>query len=98
MKEYHSISNLDILKGKIESIDRAERDYKKYSIYLQAVHRDGIPSHIIRKKIPIINSKINSIVGKIANFKVPKRLIVVPELPRNAMGKVQKNILRQTYS
>jgi len=63
-------SNLDILKGKIESIDRAERDYKKYSIYLQAVHRDGIPSHIIRKKIPIINSKINSIVGKIANFKV----------------------------
>lgn len=63
-------SNLEILKNKIESIDRAEIDYKKYSIYLQAVHRDGIPSHIIRKKIPIINSKINSIVGKIANFKV----------------------------
>jgi len=63
-------SNLEILKNKIESIDKAERDYKKYSIYLQAVHRDGIPSHIIRKKIPIINSKINSIVGKIANFKV----------------------------
>ena len=63
-------NTLESLKNKIESIDKAERDYKKYSIYLQAVHRDGIPSHIIRKKIPIINSKINSIVGKIANFKV----------------------------
>jgi malonyl-CoA/methylmalonyl-CoA synthetase len=41
---------------------------------------------------------IAELKGKIANFKVPKRLIVVPELPRNAMGKVQKNILRQTYS
>ncbi len=41
---------------------------------------------------------IAELKGKIANFKVPKRLIVVPELPRNAMGKVQKNILRQTYA
>jgi malonyl-CoA/methylmalonyl-CoA synthetase len=36
--------------------------------------------------------------GKIANFKVPKKIIIVSELPRNAMGKVQKNILRQTYA
>jgi malonyl-CoA/methylmalonyl-CoA synthetase len=32
--------------------------------------------------------------GRIAGFKVPKRIVVVPELPRNAMGKVQKNLLR----
>ena len=36
--------------------------------------------------------------ASIANFKVPKHLFVVPDLPRNAMGKVQKNILRQEYS
>jgi malonyl-CoA/methylmalonyl-CoA synthetase len=36
--------------------------------------------------------------GMIANFKVPKRLHVADELPRNTMGKVQKNVLRQTYS
>jgi malonyl-CoA/methylmalonyl-CoA synthetase len=30
----------------------------------------------------------------LANFKVPKHCYVVPELPRNAMGKVQKNVLR----
>ena len=34
---------------------------------------------------------------KIANFKVPKRLFVEPELPRNAMGKVQKNLLRERH-
>ncbi|MDO9158203.1 MAG: AMP-binding protein, partial [Burkholderiaceae bacterium] len=33
----------------------------------------------------------------LANFKVPKRCFVVPELPRNAMGKVQKNVLRDHY-
>ena len=33
----------------------------------------------------------------LANFKVPKRCVVVAELPRNAMGKVQKNLLREKY-
>ncbi len=32
--------------------------------------------------------------AKLANFKIPKRCFVVPELPRNTMGKVQKNLLR----
>jgi len=34
---------------------------------------------------------------KIANFKVPKRVFFVEELPRNTMGKVQKNLLRQEF-
>ena len=34
---------------------------------------------------------------KIANFKVPKRVFVEPDLPRNAMGKVQKNVLRERH-
>jgi malonyl-CoA/methylmalonyl-CoA synthetase len=32
-----------------------------------------------------------------ANFKAPKRVFLVDELPRNTMGKVQKNQLRETY-
>jgi malonyl-CoA/methylmalonyl-CoA synthetase len=32
--------------------------------------------------------------GRLANFKVPKRIVIVNELPRNTMGKVQKNQLR----
>ncbi|MDE2080211.1 MAG: malonyl-CoA synthase [Burkholderiales bacterium] len=35
--------------------------------------------------------------ARIAGFKVPKRLLLLPELPRNAMGKVQKNLLREQY-
>jgi malonyl-CoA/methylmalonyl-CoA synthetase len=34
----------------------------------------------------------------IAAFKVPKRVHVVAELPRNAMGKVQKNVLRERFA
>ena len=40
---------------------------------------------------------IAALRGKIAGFKVPKRLFVDNELPRNAMGKVQKNLLRQRH-
>ena len=35
--------------------------------------------------------------GRLAKFKLPKRVIFVDELPRNAMGKVQKAALRETY-
>ena len=35
---------------------------------------------------------------RLANFKVPKRVFLVDELPRNTMGKVQKNVLRDRYS
>ncbi|MCX7065013.1 MAG: malonyl-CoA synthase, partial [Proteobacteria bacterium] len=35
--------------------------------------------------------------ARLASFKVPKRVIFVAALPRNAMGKVQKKLLRETY-
>jgi malonyl-CoA/methylmalonyl-CoA synthetase len=35
---------------------------------------------------------------RFANFKVPKRVYFVDDLPRNAMGKVQKNVLRERYA
>ena len=35
--------------------------------------------------------------GRIAHFKVPKAIFIAPELPRNAMGKVQKNRLREQH-
>jgi malonyl-CoA/methylmalonyl-CoA synthetase len=34
---------------------------------------------------------------KLANLKVPKRVYFVDELPRNTMGKVQKNVLRERF-
>jgi malonyl-CoA/methylmalonyl-CoA synthetase len=41
---------------------------------------------------------LGALDGRLAKFKMPKRVIFVEELPRNAMGKVQKNILRDTYA
>jgi malonyl-CoA/methylmalonyl-CoA synthetase len=35
---------------------------------------------------------------RLARYKVPKRVLVVADLPRNAMGKVQKNLLRRQYA
>jgi malonyl-CoA/methylmalonyl-CoA synthetase len=40
---------------------------------------------------------VAALKSQIANFKVPKRAFVVADLPRNAMGKVQKNLLRDTH-
>jgi malonyl-CoA/methylmalonyl-CoA synthetase len=42
-------------------------------------------------------SILDALKATLANFKIPKRCVVVPELPRNAMGKVQKNRLRAQY-
>ena len=39
---------------------------------------------------------ITTLKKDIAGFKVPKQVIFIDELPRNAMGKVQKNVLRET--
>jgi malonyl-CoA/methylmalonyl-CoA synthetase len=41
---------------------------------------------------------IAAIKDQLAAFKVPKRVFFVDELPRNAMGKVQKNALRERFA
>ena len=40
---------------------------------------------------------IDALKRRIAGFKVPKQVIVNPQLPRNAMGKVQKALLREQH-
>jgi malonyl-CoA/methylmalonyl-CoA synthetase len=39
-----------------------------------------------------------ALTDKLARFKQPKQVLNVSELPRNTMGKVQKNVLRDRYS
>ena len=41
---------------------------------------------------------IAALKPKLANFKIPKRVMFVDDLPRNTMGKVQKNLLRESYA
>ncbi|MFG5777900.1 malonyl-CoA synthase [Comamonas sp. J-3] len=46
---------------------------------------------------PDADGIISTLKNQLANFKIPKRCFVVAELPRNTMGKVQKNLLRAQY-
>jgi malonyl-CoA/methylmalonyl-CoA synthetase len=39
---------------------------------------------------------IRALKIKLASYKCPKQVFIVDALPRNAMGKVQKNVLRAT--
>ena len=50
------------------------------------------PKQVLTEQVLIARLKEN-----IANFKVPKNVYFLNELPRNAMGKVQKNVLRALY-
>jgi malonyl-CoA/methylmalonyl-CoA synthetase len=47
--------------------------------------------------LPPEHEIIAELSTQLARFKVPKRVITLPELPRNAMGKVQKAELRKRY-
>jgi malonyl-CoA/methylmalonyl-CoA synthetase len=40
---------------------------------------------------------LGALDGRLAKYKLPKRVLFVPDLPRNTMGKVLKNELRKTY-
>ena len=61
---------------------------------------EGVTAVVVCDKSARVDeaSVLKALDGRLAKFKMPKRVIVVDELPRNAMGKVQKNILRDTYS
>ncbi len=47
---------------------------------------------------PDPDAVMGALQDKIARFKQPKRIFLLEELPRNAMGKVQKNALREQFS
>ena len=46
---------------------------------------------------PDLDRVMQTIRDSLARFKHPRKLILLDELPRNTMGKVQKNILRERY-
>ncbi|PRY80628.1 malonyl-CoA/methylmalonyl-CoA synthetase [Yoonia maritima] len=46
---------------------------------------------------PNLDQISETIAQSLARFKQPRKLVIISELPRNTMGKVQKNVLRQSY-
>jgi malonyl-CoA/methylmalonyl-CoA synthetase len=66
-------------------------------------HRDfgeGVTACIVAAKDSILTERdvLDALADKLAKFKHPKRVLFVEELPRNTMGKVQKNLIRETFS
>lgn len=61
---------------------------------------EGVTAVVVGdKKTPLDETTVlHALDGRLAKFKMPKRVIFVEDLPRNTMGKVQKNILRDTYA
>jgi malonyl-CoA/methylmalonyl-CoA synthetase len=81
-------SEIDALPGVIESA------------VIGCPHPDfgeGVTAIVVLKKDSIADEKavIANLEGRLAKFKLPKRVIFVEDLPRNTMGKVQKNVLRE---
>ncbi|MBX9758406.1 MAG: malonyl-CoA synthase [Beijerinckiaceae bacterium] len=60
---------------------------------------EGVTAVVVAKTDAGLDEKqvIGALENRLAKFKLPKRVLFVNELPRNAMGKVQKAELRKTY-
>jgi len=83
-------SYLDELPGVAESavFGVPHRDFGE-AVVAAVVPRPGASPHE--------GELIAALKTRIAGFKVPKRVHLLDELPRNAMGKVQKNLLRERF-
>jgi malonyl-CoA/methylmalonyl-CoA synthetase len=81
---------IDAMPGVIESavIGLAHADFG-----------EGVTAVVVRDKAATIDEKavLAALEDRLAKFKQPKRVLFVDDLPRNTMGKVQKNVLRDAY-
>jgi malonyl-CoA/methylmalonyl-CoA synthetase len=61
---------------------------------------EGVTAAVVAKPAAVLSEQgiIESVKSRLASYKVPKRVFVLEELPRNTMGKVQKNTLRKTFA
>ncbi|WHS29511.1 malonyl-CoA synthase [Brucella sp. NM4] len=83
-------SEIDLLDGVFESavIGLPHKDFG-----------EGTTAVVVKKPGSSLEEKqvLAALSERLARYKLPKRILFVDELPRNTMGKVQKNILRERY-
>ena len=83
-------SEIDALDGVVESavIGLPHADFG-----------EGVTAVVVPQKGATIDEAaiLHALDGRVAKFKMPKRVLFEADLPRNTMGKVQKNILREKY-
>ncbi len=83
-------SEIDAMAGVIESavIGVAHRDFGEAVVAVVVRDDEDLKEQTI----------IAALTSRLARFKQPKKIFFVHTLPRNAMGKVQKSVLRETYA
>ena len=61
---------------------------------------EGVTAVVVRENGAALEEAdvMRALDGRLAKFKLPKRVLFIDELPRNTMGKVQKNVLRDAYA
>ncbi len=84
-------SEIDAIPGVFESavIGVPHEDFGEGVVAVVVAHRDA---GLIERDI------MAALKPRLAAYKLPKRVVFVDDLPRNAMGKVQKNVLRESYA
>jgi len=85
---------IESLLDEIEGIDESAVIGLPHPDFGEAVAAVVVAQQANRLSEPEI---LAAIAAKIARYKQPKRLFFIDELPRNTMGKVQKNILRERF-
>ena len=87
-KEIESI--IDRIEGVLESaiIGTPDSDFGEAVTAIIVKSDQSVTEDIIRTHLK----------AQLANFKQPKRIHFIDELPRNTMGKVQKNLLREQFN
>ncbi|WP_341487033.1 malonyl-CoA synthase [Pararhizobium sp. A13] len=86
------------VEGEIDQIDGVAE-----SAVIGVPHPDfgeGVTAIVVRKPDAVLdeNAIVSALQDRLARYKQPKRIIFAEDLPRNTMGKVQKNLLRQKYA
>lgn len=61
---------------------------------------EGVTAVVVKKAGAVLDERavLDGLKDRLARYKQPKRVIFVDDLPRNTMGKVQKNVLRERYA
>lgn len=60
---------------------------------------EGVVAVVVPKAGAALDERqmLTALGSELAKYKLPKRIFVASDLPRNAMGKIQKNALRDTH-
>jgi exonuclease SbcC len=60
----------EIIKLRREELESARKAYRAFELYQKCMHSGGISYEIIKKRLPLINSEIQSILSEIVDFQV----------------------------